>query len=132
MDGAQGVLLWESLQASGLGGCHVPYKGAVNIQRVCQHGSASLVAHLCPTLCNPVDCSPPGLCQWNSPGKNPGVGCCAFLQGTLNAGIEPASLTSTCVGRWVLYHWATWEARICLYGGVTQGGFPSLPAMPCL
>ena len=27
----------------------------------------------CPTLCNPVDGSPPG--SWDSPGKNTGVGC---------------------------------------------------------
>ena len=24
-------------------------------------------------------------------------------------GIEPVSLTSTCIGRWLLYHRATWE-----------------------
>ena len=30
---------------------------------------------------DPVDCSPPGSCLWNSPGKNPGVGCHFFLQG---------------------------------------------------
>ena len=37
-----------------------------------------LVAQLCPTLCNPMDCSPPGssLCG-NSPGKNTGVGSCS-------------------------------------------------------
>ena len=29
----------------------------------------------CPTLCDPMDCSPPRLlCLWNSPGKNTGVG----------------------------------------------------------
>ena len=29
---------------------------------------------LCPTLCKPMDCSPPGLpCPWTSPGKNTGV-----------------------------------------------------------
>ena len=34
------------------------------------------VAQLCPTLCNPVDCSPPRLLlPWGSPGKNTGVGC---------------------------------------------------------
>ena len=32
-------------------------------------------AQLCPTLCNL-------LCPWNSPGKNPGVGCHSHLQGT--------------------------------------------------
>ena len=34
-----------------------------------------LVAQSCPTLCDPMDCNPPGssVC-WNSPGKNTGVG----------------------------------------------------------
>ena len=35
----------------------------------------------CPTLCDPMDCSPPGLCPWNSPGQHTGVGCHALLQG---------------------------------------------------
>ena len=29
----------------------------------------------CPTLCDPIDCSPPGSCPWDSPGENTGVGC---------------------------------------------------------
>ena len=36
------------------------------------------------TLCEPMDCSPPGpcwlLCLWDSPGKNTGVGSHALLQ----------------------------------------------------
>ena len=38
---------------------------------------------LCPTLCDPVDCSPPGSSVHgiDSPGKNTGVGCPALLQG---------------------------------------------------
>ena len=28
----------------------------------------------CPTLCNPIDSSPPGSHPWDSPGKNTGVG----------------------------------------------------------
>ena len=41
-----------------------------------------LVARLCPTLCNPMDCSPPGSSvHGESPGKNIGVGCPALLQG---------------------------------------------------
>ena len=41
-----------------------------------------LVAQLCPTLCNPMDCSPPGSSvPGDSPGKNTGVGCHALLQG---------------------------------------------------
>ena len=41
-----------------------------------------LVAQSCPTLCNPMDCSPARLlCPWNSPTKNTGVGCHSLLQG---------------------------------------------------
>ena len=33
-----------------------------------------LVAHLCPTLCDPMDCGPPGSSVLgDSPGKNAGV-----------------------------------------------------------
>ena len=36
----------------------------------------------CLTLCDPMDCSPPGSSvHGDSPGKNPGVGCHALLQG---------------------------------------------------
>ena len=42
----------------------------------------SLVAQLCPTLGDPMDCSLPGSSvHGDSPGKNPGVGCHALLQG---------------------------------------------------
>ena len=41
-----------------------------------------LVAQSCPTLCDPMDCSPPGSSvHGHSPGKNTGVGCHALLQG---------------------------------------------------
>ena len=36
----------------------------------------------CLTLCDPMDCSPPGSCvHEDSPGKNSAVGCYALLQG---------------------------------------------------
>ena len=35
---------------------------------------------LCPTLCDPIDSSPPGSHPWDSPGKNTGVGCHFLLQ----------------------------------------------------
>ena len=34
-------------------------------------------------FCNTVDCSPPCSCPWDSPDKNAGTGCHAFLQGIL-------------------------------------------------
>ena len=40
-----------------------------------------LVAQLCLTLCNPMDCSKPGFTVWNSPGMNTGVGSHSLLQG---------------------------------------------------
>ena len=43
----------------------------------------------CPTLCNPMDCSPPGSSvHGDSPGKKTGVSCHVPLQGIF---IEPAS-----------------------------------------
>ena len=50
---------------------------------------------LCLTLCNPMDCSPPGrlLCPWDPPGKNTGVGCHALLHGIfLTQGLNPCLL----------------------------------------
>ena len=63
---------------------------------------AGLVTQLCPTLCNPMNCSPPGSSvHGDSPGKNTGVGCHALLQG-----IFPIQGSNTgfphC--RWILYH----------------------------
>ena len=34
----------------------------------------------CPTLCDPIDGSPPGSRPWDSPGKNAAVGCHFLLQ----------------------------------------------------
>ena len=55
----------------------------------------AVLSQSCPTLCNPMDCTPPDSCvHGDSPGKNTGVGCHALLQGTLpDPGIKPRSLT---------------------------------------
>ena len=51
-----------------------------------------LVAVLCPTLCDHMDCSPPGSSVQGFPRQNTGVGCHSLLQGGLsNPGIEPGS-----------------------------------------
>ena len=54
-----------------------------------------LVTQLYPTLCDLIDCNPSGSSvHGDSPSKNPGVGCRAFLQGNLpNPGIKPRALT---------------------------------------
>ena len=64
-----------------------------NFLILCMH--ACLVTHSCPTLCDPMDCSPPGSpVHGDSPGKNPGVGLPCPSPGDLsNPGIEPRSPT---------------------------------------
>ena len=50
-----------------------------------------LVAQSCPTLCDPMDCTLPGSSvHGDSPAKNTGVGCHAFLQGIFpTQGLKP-------------------------------------------
>ena len=54
-----------------------------------------------PTLCDPIDCSPPGSSvHGDSPGKNTAVGCLALLQGIFSIqGLNPD--LPHC--RWILY-----------------------------
>ena len=53
------------------------------------------VAQTCPTLCDPVDCSP-----WNSTGRNTKVGSCSLLQAIFpTQGLNPG--LSHC--RWILH-----------------------------
>ena len=61
-----------------------------------------LGAQSCPTLCDPVDCSLPGFSvHGDSPGKNPGVDCHAFLQWIFpSQGLSPG--LQNC--RQILYH----------------------------
>ena len=70
---------------------------------------------LCLTLCDPMDYSLPGLCPWNSLGKNTGVGCHALLQGIFLT--ESTSLTSPALTGVFLINSATWEAVIIYFFG---------------
>ena len=46
------------------------------------YAALCLVIQSCPTLCSPMDCSPPGFSvHGDSPGNNARVGCHALLQG---------------------------------------------------
>ena len=67
-----------------------------------------LVAQSCPTLCDSMDCSPPGSSiHGDSPGKNTGVGCHVLLQGIFpTQGSNPSLLHC----RWFFTIWATREA----------------------
>ena len=52
----------------------------------------SLVAQWCPTLCDPMDCSPPGSSVYkDSPGKNAAVGAMPPPGHLPNRGIKPTA-----------------------------------------
>ena len=85
-------------------------------QGVCDHNSyhqycLCSAAQSCPTLCNPMDWSPAvssvhgifqaRILEW-------GATSCS-RESSLPRVRTPVSCAS-CIGRWVLYHWATWEA----------------------
>ena len=65
------------------------------------------------------------LCQWDSPGKNAGVGCHFLLQGIFPTQGSKPCLVHRLHCRWILYHWATREApwlstcklRYCYWDG---------------
>ena len=60
-----------------------------------------LITQSYPTLCDPMDCSPPGSSvHGDSPGKNTGVGCHALLQGIFPTQGSNLGLLHC---RWMLY-----------------------------
>ena len=87
--------------------CHAPHMlSALSICRTL-HMCACSVPQSCPTLCDPMDCSPPGSSAhgisrqeyqnglpFPSPGDLPSPRDCTHV---------------SCIGRWILYHQATWE-----------------------
>ena len=61
-----------------------------------------LVVQSCLTLCDPMDCSPPGSSvNGDSPGENTGVGCHVLLQGIFPTQGSNSGLQNC---RWILYH----------------------------
>ena len=66
------------------------------------HAVLCLVTQSCPTLWDPMDCSPPDYSvHGDSPGQNTGVGCHALLQRIFpTEGLNPGLLHC----RWILYH----------------------------
>ena len=60
------------------------------------------------------------LCPWYSPGRNTGVGCHYLLWAPISSFrfLWPRNRTRVscvfCIGWWILYHRATWEAPFCI------------------
>ena len=98
--------------------CHPAISSSVIPFSSCPHPSQhqSLVAQLCPILCDPIDCSPPGssvhgrfLCPWNAPGKNTGVSF-HVLQGIFPAQRSNPGLLCC---RWIL-HQLSYQGSPCV------------------
>ena len=70
-----------------------------------------LVAQSCRTLCDPMDCSPPG-------SSVHGISQARMLEWVAMPCSRASSLPRDrtwiscvlCIGSWILYHWVTWEA----------------------
>ena len=82
---------------------------------VCSTLVLVLVAQSCPTLCDPIDCSPPGSSVHEDfPGKNIGVGCHSLIYGIfLTQGLNPGLLHC----RQIFNIWATREALSGILNG---------------
>ena len=66
------------------------------------------VSQICPALCDPMDCNPPGSSLYGiSQAKNTGVGCHFLLQGIFPTLGLNWHLLNHLHCRWILYHWAT-------------------------
>ena len=67
-----------------------------------------LVAKSCLTLSQPHGLPLASFSPWISPGKNTGVGCHVLLQRIFRT---QGWTHNSCIGRWVLYHWASRETH---------------------
>ena len=80
--------------------CHPAY--LIQVQSCC------LVVKSCPTLLRPHGLYPTWVfCPWDFPGKNTGVSCHFLLRGIF---LTQDRAWVSCIGRGILYHWATREA----------------------
>ena len=94
----------------------INYNGKELIQRIYIYICCCLVAKSCLTLTlfDPMAYAPPGsFWPWDFPSKNIGVDCHFLLQGIFLYSRNRTYIF--CIGRWVLYQWATWEIHICIF-----------------
>ena len=76
---------------------------------------------LCPTLCDPMDCSlrsssihgilQARILEWVA---------ISFSRGPSWPRDQIHISCVSCIGRWILYHWATWEDHTSLYAVIVQ------------
>ena len=72
------------------------------------------VAQSCPTLCDPMDCSPPGSSVHGISQARQRVSCHFLLQGSSRPRDWTHIFCISCIGGWILYQWATWKDRVLI------------------
>ena len=73
-------------------------------------------AQLCPILCDPMDYILPGSLFMEFSKQGYWSGLPFSTPGDLpNPGIETECLCVSCIGRWILYHYVTWEVLIYIF-----------------
>ena len=90
-----------------------------------------LLKYMCSVMSNstrPHGLQPSRLLHpWNFPGKNTGKGCHFLLQEIFSThGLnlhQEMHKNVSCIGSWVLYHWATWESPIRPHSTLTDWYF---------
>ena len=81
------------------------------------HGVAKSRTQLSDFTFTFMDHSPPGLCPWDSPGKNTRVGCCSHLQGVfLTQGLN------LCLQH--LLHWQVGSLPLAPPVSLTESKYP--------
>ena len=75
----------------------------------------SLVDQSYPTLCDPVDCSLPGLSPWNSQARILEWVSMPSSRGSSPPRDRTCNSCISCIGRRVLYGWSTWDNLPWLY-----------------
>ena len=80
------------------------------------HCCCCFVVKSCLTLCDSVNCSLPGssVCSWDFPGKNIGWIAISFSRGS---SLNSDRTHVPCIGRQIVYHWATREALVGSHDG---------------
>ena len=88
---------------------------------VCVH------AQPCLTLCDPMDCSPPGFSVHGFLSQGYWSGCHFLLRGIFPTQGSNSRLLHC---RWILYHWVTWEAPR-IKGNTLNNPLTVLPKICC-
>ena len=98
---AESVLLLESRK-------HTPHLRGSERQE--SHALPCPDTQLCPTLCDPMDCSLPGssvhgifqarILEWVA---------ISYSWGSSRPKDQSCFSCVSCIGRWILYHWVTWK-----------------------